>query len=168
MHTDTSGRFSTQTDGPAIVVRKPGYVSRFLRVDRPLPESIILETAKPRPGCEPVTIPGMKETSQQDIDYTAVYKTITTAAGPRSIVNGRGPGWSLGQPSDELVWASVEYKEVVYASRVVDAQGRTAEGKYWRYFGRPTESSQYQDVDKATAEIFNRRMDGDCSKKPQP
>ena len=168
VETDASGRFSSQTSRPAMVIRKLGYVSRFFRTDSPLPEPIVLETAQPRPVCEPVTIPGMKEVFEQTTEYTAASETITTADGPRSLTNRRGPFWMYWQPINELVWTSVEYKEVMYASYILDAQGRTAEGRYWRYFGKIGESSQYQDVDKAAAEIFNLKMDGDCSKKPQP
>ncbi len=165
---DASGRFSVQTNRPAIVIRKPGYVSRFFRTDRALPAQVTLDAATPRPVCEPVRIPGMKESSQRDIDYTTVFETIETPDGPRSIRHGNGPLWSSGQPFYELVWSSVEYTEVMYASWIVDARGKTAGGRYWRYFGRVGESSDYEGVNLATAEIFNRKMDGDCSKKLQP
>jgi hypothetical protein len=179
--TDSDGRFQLQTKAPALVLRKVGYRSHFIRTLAAKQARIVLE---PFPGtprfcsvespCESIVgwqakfcfpkVEGV-ETSKQgrDIDYGIRYYSIPkTGDDAIEIMHGAGPVWSRGIPLDEDVWESVEYAEVGYAQDILDARGRTADGKRWRYLGRSGESASYHDVDEGLARILDRVLDGVC------
>ena len=73
---------------------------------------------------------------------------------------GNGPAWSFGVPSDSLVWESVEYSESVTSDYggIVDASGKTMDGKYWRYRGMFGSFCSYSKVDQATAAVLDCLM----------
>lgn len=181
VQTDAAGKFELQTPAPALVIRKAGYRSQWLRTTDSPTVQIILQPsglqirACPRTEpCESITgwgaefcfprVPGVTASRQgQDIDYgIRGYVIDNSKAGIR---HGSGPLWSFGLPSDDDVWQSVEYRETVFGASpplTIDARGRTADGKHWRNLGRPGESASYRDVDEADALLLDRVLDGVC------
>ena len=78
--------------------------------------------------------------------------------------------WSLGIPVTSDVWESVEYSDTSYPETsfmqgrvvILDARGKTAAGRFWRYLGMIGESATYRDVDEAAARILDKVLDGAC------
>jgi len=188
--TDNSGKFSLQTRAPAIVIRKAGFRSQWLRI-ADLPEiQITLQPAKANPQiracsltepCESINgwgaqfcfprVPGVTAGRQgQDIDYGFRGYTIATSKGTVGIRHGSGPLWSFGLPLDDDVWGSTEYQEKVFGTDpliTIDANGRTADGKFWRNLGKFGESASYRNVAKADARLLDRMLDGVCIRPNQ-
>jgi hypothetical protein len=98
--------------------------------------------------------------TSQDIDYASTAIGVKTKDGRAAIVCGNGPVWSLGVPDDSLVWDSVEYSESVTSDYggIVDASGKTKDGKYWRYRGIVGSSCSYSKVDRTTASVLDCLM----------
>jgi hypothetical protein len=166
--TDAQGRFRVGMDTPAAVVRKPGFQSFFLRPGVEIQLQITLQPAKAL-KCTPARIPDVVVKEVKDSDYTANYKILNTKDGPKALVSGKGSLWSYGIPVDSDVWNSVEYFEQNFGSfandgiGTVDARGKTAAGKYWRFRGSFGYSTSYRDVDQSTAVMMDRLIDGgDC------
>jgi hypothetical protein len=59
----------------------------------------------------------------------------------------------------------VEYSEVMYSSGLIDARGRMPDGTFWRERTAFGEATHYWGVDRETAELLNRLIDGDCHKE---
>ncbi len=183
--TDSDGRFQLQTEVPAVVLRKAGYRSQFIRTSAAEQARIVLEPAE-SPGrpkfcsadsrCESIVgweaefcfpkVAGVEASRQgRDIDYGIRFYSIKSRNGRVGITHGSGPLWSLGIPVNTDVWKSVEYAEVTYAQDgmvILDASGRTADGKRWRYLGRLGESASYSDAREDAARILDRVLDGMC------
>jgi hypothetical protein len=155
--TDANGRFELQTIASAVVIRKVGFQSHFLRTDGGQNLRIVLEPAYAPVACTLNPVPKAKVSSSQDIDYLSTSYVLETKTGPVAMRCGRGPMWSLGVPNNELVWDSVEYGESVTGAGygTVDAKGRTADGQYWRYRGMLGDSCEYSKVDRETAAAFD-------------
>jgi hypothetical protein len=166
--TDAQGRFRVEMDTPAAVIRKPGFQSYFVRPADQVQLQVTLQPAK-APKCTPASVPDVVVKEVRDSDYTATYKILNTKDGPRALVSGKGSLWSYGIPVDSDVWNSVEYFEENFGSfandgiGTVDARGKTAAGRYWRYRGSFGYSTSYHDVDQSTALLMDRLIDGgDC------
>ena len=153
--TDSSGRFELQTVASAVVIRKVGFQSHFLRTEDGQNVRIVLEPAHAVAACTLDAAPKAKVSSSEDIDYMSTSYVLQMKNGPVVMLCGRGPMWSLGVPEDRLVWESVEYAEGVNGAGVVDAKGRTADGQYWRYRGTFGDSCAYSKVDRETAAVFD-------------
>jgi hypothetical protein len=159
VRTDADGHFRVLTDVSAIVVRKPGYQSQRVRVSGDGQIKIELQQIKSTSRCKLPVPPVFKTTEANDIDYTATWFYVETKDGPKGIISGSGPMYSMGAPSDKDVWTSIEYEEIMYDSGVVDASGHSADGKYWRRRGIFGAAAQYYDQNRETAEKLDCVMD---------
>ncbi len=165
MRADKVGRFQVAVTSPAIVIRKPGFISERVLVSRDMDVRITLRHIEPVSKC-PVEVPHVKTKDANDIDYIATWTYIETKDGPKGIISGRGPLYSFGAPSDSNVWTSVEYFEVMYEDGVVDARGHIGHDNYWRsqtIFGA---AAQYYKMDRTSAEILDCIMDRNRLKRP--
>jgi hypothetical protein len=185
LFTDEMGRFHVDTRASAIVIRKHGFDGQLVRIGSTAPLRIVLERATQLPVCRSTCI-GLKgaessfcfppvaniRVSEQGKMGDSVMREfmVPTADGPREVLFGTGPTWSLGIPFTGDVWEAVEYLEKDYIlgdSDVIDARGKNSDGKLWRYVGTFGESASYYEVDPRDAALPNRFLDGVCSpKKP--
>jgi hypothetical protein len=178
---DTFGRFDLTTRAPAVVIRKVGFDSAFVRNNNSESIRIVLNpsagalpTCPSKPPCKTIngwgstfcfpSIDGVKVSKQShDIDYgMQIFSIPSTNAFMR---HGSGGNWSLGVPEDEGVWGSVEYAEKTYMSGgtlIVDARGKTDAAKFWRFLGRLGESASYSDADQKSAAVLDQVLDGVC------
>jgi hypothetical protein len=160
--TDSDGHFALTTDRPAVVIRKPGFTSYRLRIDRDMEARVMLQPAPPHGKCEVAKIPGVQYQEMHDIDYSGIVISVPTAKGRKAVISGHGANYSNGAPSNSDVWDSVEYSEVMAVSGVVDARGKLPDGKYWRTRSELGASAWYAAVDRPTALLLDRLIDGDC------
>jgi hypothetical protein len=163
--TDAEGQFQVTTTSPAIVIRKPGYESRRLRLTGDAQVQITLQRIKPS-TCKLRVRPRVKTKDANDVDYTATWRYVETEDGPKGIISGSGPTYSFGAPDDNRVWMSLDYFEVMYENGVIDARGHSADGKYWRSQTSFGAAAQYFGVDQETAEILDCLMDPAAAKTP--
>jgi hypothetical protein len=185
--TDSEGKFELDTRAPAIVVRKAGFRSEWVRTKEVTELPVTLQKLSGTGlfrACSstgdyigidgwgalfqfPKT-PGVKASPQgQDIDYGARSYYVETKDGPKGIRHGSGALWSFGIPLDRDVWRSVKYEEVMYnAGRftIIDARGRLPNGDRWRSLGKFGETASYTNMDEATAKILDGFLDGACLK----
>lgn len=183
--TNARGEFELHTVSPAFVVRKVGFRAERIRVNGPASVRVTLHSLGPDgnfPKCGPSPakyltvsggylmfpkLPGLKATRQgADVDYVVRFYSLRAKSGKASIMHGHGGMWSMGSPSDKEVWTSPEYHEIDYDLReimVVDARGRQADGKYWRYVGKFGESASYSDVNESQAKALDQVLDRACS-----
>jgi hypothetical protein len=181
--TDATGHFELSTRAPALVIRKIGYDSAFVRNKNAQsvhitlqPSQGVLAACSSKSLCKTIDgfgsifcfskINGVKVSEQgNDIDYGMRIFSIRAKNGRKFVRHGSGPMWSFGIPENEDVWDSIDYSEKTYrAGRavVVDAKGKTSAGKLWRYIGRLGESASYDDVDQDSAVLLDRVLDGLC------
>lgn len=169
-YTDAQGHFSIEAEGPAVVIRKPGFESYFLRLDGTNSVEVVMRAELPWPRCNVAPTRRVKTVQGRDVDYIQTSRVVETKEGPKALRAGEGPYWSAGMPPNDTVWGSVEYVEHVEPSRgrteidiyVVDARGKTKEGHYWRYRGNLIQSNDYSDVDQPTAALMDRLIGGNC------
>jgi hypothetical protein len=114
-------------------------------------------------------IRGVKISKQgNDVDYGCRSFWIATPGGKVAVQHGSGPMWGNGLPFNEDVWASTEYNETAYQDRegvlVVDARGKTADGKCWRVLGHAFETVSYRRLTAQDAAVLDRVIDGACVK----
>jgi hypothetical protein len=159
IRTDVEGHFRVTTDAPAFIVRKPGYESQRVRVSGDAQARVILQRIRSMSRCKLSVTPAFKTKAGNDVDYTATWFCIKTKRGRQGIISGSGPTYSLGAPSDLLVWTSVEYSEFMYDSGVVDASGLSADGKYWRQRSIFGAAAQYYNQTHEDAEQLDCVMD---------
>ncbi|HSP70266.1 MAG TPA: hypothetical protein VLN48_21225 [Bryobacteraceae bacterium] len=186
IQTDAAGKFAVRTRAAALVIRKAGYRSQWIRTADISESPITLQPgdsnsqirACPRTEpCDSINgwgaqfcfprVAGVTADRQgQDIDY-GIRGYSTGSAGIR---HGSGPLWSFGLPYDPDVWQSVEYQEKVFGTDpliTIDARGRTANGKRWRNLGKLGESASYRDVSEADARLLDQVLDGVCIRSNQ-
>ncbi len=182
--TDESGRFRITTQAPAFVVRKRGYDGAFLRTVNAKSVRITLRVSKnvvpscvKESSCKAIVgfggffcfaeAEGIEVTEQgNDVDYGQRFFSVQTKDGVASIWHGAGSSWDWGVPSNEDVWLSIDYSEresMVAGYTVIDARGRTADGKFWRYIGRLGESASYRDLDRESATLLDKVLDSMCA-----
>jgi hypothetical protein len=189
--TDAAGKFSLRTRAPSLVMRKPGYRSRFLRKGRTggevrvtlSPETpMALKPCSATAKCETITgyqalfcfpmISAVDPSPQsQNNGFGARAYAVETRKGRVEISHGSGGGYSFGIPLDEDVWKSVEYSETAYTwgrLLILDARGTTLKKKHWRYIGRLGESASYTDADEEPASLLDRFLDGMCGRPGTP
>jgi hypothetical protein len=183
--TDAQGRFEFKTDAPAIVFRKEGYDSVFVRNDVS-DIRIVLNSSHPAEfhDCQStarlVSIDGWRasfafqqieevtvSSQGRDIDYGARNYSIGKGKSARGIMHGSGPMWDFGTPSDFDVWRSVQYEETLFTKGEITirvARGQFSNGNRWRYLGQFGESASYSDVEPGSADILDKFLDGACWK----
>ncbi len=183
---DAEGRFDLSTRAPAIVFRKEGYRSRYLRVERDAsleirlqPVDKALDLCSPSASCAPLPeslsefcLPRVKGVRVgalvSDCDYVVRAFTVRTQAGRRGIGHASGVLWGSGLPHDEDVWSAVEYSETSYRDSrgfpIVDARGKAANGRCWRVLGRFNETAYYRDVPEEAIGLLDKTLDGVCAR----
>ena len=180
LFTDEMGRFHVDTRASAVVIRKHGFDGQLVRIGNAAQIRVVLERARPLPVCKSACV-GLKSAqsnfcfppissirvSEQGRMGDSVMREfmVPTAEGPREVLFGTGPSWSLGIPYTGDVWESVEYSEKDYIigdSDVIDARGKNSDGKLWRYLGTFGESASYYEVDPRDAKLPDRFLDGIC------
>jgi len=180
--TDSQGRFELDTQAPALVIRKPGFESVWVKTGPEL-RVTLRKTATPEfRSCAAngkyVGIEGwgavfrfpmierVKVSDQgNDIDYGARNYYIKAKKVTARIRHGSGPMWGLGTPLDTDVWRSIKYEETAYTNGreiMIDARGQLPDGTRWRNLGRFGETVSYSGADKTTAKIFDQMLDGAC------
>ncbi len=183
LFTDEMGRFHVDTHASAIVIRKHGFDGQLIRIGGAVPLRIVLERATQLPVCRSACI-GLKgaqssfcfppvssiKVSDQGRMGDSIMREfmVPTEDGPREVLFGTGPTWTLGIPYTGDVWESVEYSEKDYIngdSDVIDARGKDSDGKVWRYVGTFGESASYYEVDPSDAALPDRFLDGVCAPK---
>ena len=102
VRTDAEGRFRATTFSPAIVIRKPGYISQRLLITGDLQVEISLQRIAGVSQCKQSNHLNVKTKEVNDADYTATVYYIETKAGSPGILSGHGPMYSWGAPSDFL------------------------------------------------------------------
>ncbi len=179
--TDGDGHFAVLPKGPAVVLRKLGYQSKFVPVNTSVELRLVLLTDPPKefPACEGhppcyslggsegFCFPKLKHVSASPLGHgiDAMERNYLAGSGSKGILHGNGTSWSFGIPDARNVWASVDYFETVFTNgtRVIrDSRGKTESGKFWRDLDTVGESASYHDADAATANLFNRLLDGAC------
>jgi hypothetical protein len=182
--TDDFGRFSIRTRSPFLVFMKPGYISRRIRIDQSGHLRVTLDPATPKFSFCPETtkcesagffcfpqIEGIVATPVRlDVDYLARAFNLDRPGAGLGIWHGHGPMWGDGRPIN-TAWNSIEYDESVFNSPypyLVDARGKTPDGKLWRYLGTVNESAEYRGVDSADASKLDQVLDGMCVFQSDP
>ncbi|MCX6604444.1 MAG: carboxypeptidase-like regulatory domain-containing protein [Acidobacteria bacterium] len=184
--TNSQGRFRIATRAPAIVIRKAGYASAFLRTgdiaaddEMQLVLKPITRTLRACSGTEAfVTLEGLDasfrfapmpqiQASEQgrDVDYGIRSYLSKTPKGDRRIAHGSGPTWGGGWPLNPDVWASRKLEEVCFeidGRTIYDARGERADGTRWRTLGVFGETATYRNVDKDASIILDKFIDGVC------
>jgi hypothetical protein len=187
--TDDRGVFEVRTSAAAVVFRKRGFSGRYIQtreVNGML--NIVLDTARQIAGCEAsrrcltlrgfggsfciLPTNGMKAYKQEnDIDYAQRRFEIRTASGRHYLRHTAGPLWRGSQPSDDAVWSSMEYQEFGYVDtrgfEVIDARGRTSNGRAWRWLGRAFELAAYSDLPAGETQTLDSVLDEICL-RPEP
>jgi hypothetical protein len=189
--TGLTGRIELDTRAPAVVIRKEGYRSAFMRTQQAGEVHVTMEKlteTPPIPSCSGAAdvegidgwaalfqfprIPGVIASPQgADADYGARSYYIETKEGRRGIRHGSGVLWGSGMPMDQVVWQFVKYEEALYlvgGQTFMAARGEFRDGKQWRTLGRAGESASYSGVDEPTAKILDRVLDGVCLKSASP
>ena len=184
LQTDAAGRFNFKTIAPAIVFRKQAYKSQVARVSsRSREMRIIMTSAAPvdfvppcniEPKCFSVDGGGFCFPNSSDIEIGRVGGSVDaserefvvqTGSGRFVLIHGAGPSWGGPLPRSGDVWSSADYQESTRPGRdrdVIDARGRTSEGKMWRHIGVWGESGFYFGVDPTVAAAFDRVLDRVC------
>lgn len=157
--TDSEGHFRVVTEAPAIVIRKPGYVSQRVPINGDAQLEITLPRIESTSRCKLSVLPVFKTKEANDIDYSATWFYVETKNGPQGIISGRGPSYSWGAPGNDQVWRSVQYAEIMYENGIIDASGHSPDGKYWRLRSIFGAASQYYNQDRETAEQLDCVMD---------
>lgn len=152
IRTRADGRFRLVTFKSAVVVRKPGYESQRIRLSGDAELRITLQPIQSATRCRLPAAPAFESTPANDIDYTATWYFIRTKQGRQGVISGQGANYSFGAPSDNQVWTSLDYGEIMHLSGVIDAWGRSADGKYWRRRTAFGAGLQYYGQDRDTAE----------------
>jgi hypothetical protein len=169
--TTPEGRFDLWTGAPAVVIRKAGYDSvRLMIKDQKDPEDVrvvlrpVSAAPAPKASGEPCKV---ESHDLNDVDFTATSIGARDKNGKRwAILCGQGFNWSYGVPNNANVWQSVEYSEAmtgVPKLGVVDARGKTPDGKYWRDRGMLGRSCSYWRADESAVALLDTIMDGRCT-----
>ena len=184
--TDGEGKFEVTTRAPAVVFRKSGLQSRYVRLEPGKSAGLTIRldgSAPPARECGPHAscsslryfgsafclpeIQGVKAGKQSnDVDYGQRVFWIAATGGKVGLRHAAGPMWGSGLPSDEEVWDASEYREIDYRDEdghlIVDARGRSSDGKYWRELGHAFESVSYRGVSERDTILLDRLLDGAC------
>jgi hypothetical protein len=181
---DSSGNFEFEAKGPAVVFRKKGWTSRLVRVlSSPGDISVVLDRAgdpAPLPSCSKKSgcvagasfcLPRTRGIGITDspfsVDVVGREFTIHSWFGPdKTMTLGfGGPSYGGPEPPVQVIWMSGDFSETereAYGQTVLDARGKTSDGKLWRSIGRLGESASYYGQDPRDATLFDRVLDGLC------
>jgi hypothetical protein len=182
---DSSGHFDFEAKGPSVVFRKKGWMSRLVRLssstgdirvvlDRASePEPLLNCSNKERCGTAPLgnfCFPKIRGLGAGDrVPTTDTFEqqfNIHSWFGPdRTMLHGAAPSWGGPEPRAQEIWDSVEFSEIQRTGRgsfVLDARGKTSDGKLWRSIGQSGESIFYFDQNQKDAILFDRVLDGLC------
>jgi len=182
---DASGRFEFEAKGPSVAFRKGGWKSRLVQVSSLAGDiRVVLDRAswaepfpncikKERCGTAPLgnfCFPKVHGVGAGDgvptIDTFEQQFTIHSWLGPDStMLHGAAPSWGGPAPRSREVWKSVEFSEIQRTGRgsiILDARGKTSDGKLWRSIGQSGESIFYFDQNQKDAMLFHRVLDGLC------
>jgi hypothetical protein len=187
--TDSQGRFDIQNWGPAIVFRKEGYQSKYWPVSGDREMAIALSGPAPRLKpcaafsrclglsgfmsvfCLPKVRGVNVSKRNNDVDYGQRVFWIKTPDGVTGVQHAAGMMWG-GLPLDEDVWSARDYVERDYQDSegfgILDARGKSAEGKCWRVLGRVFETASYRDVREQDTGLLDRVIDGACVEPIRP
>ena len=184
--TDSRGRFDLRTRAPAIVFRKGGSQSKYLRVADGNENPLTIVLAGPPPQMKACLaeshqlslryfgsafgIPKIRGVSigkqSNDVDYGCRAFWIATPVGKAAGEHCSGAMWGSGWPLDDVVWASTEYRENSYQDHdggmITDARGRSADGTRWRVLGHWAESVSYRGVSERDAAVLDQVIDDTC------
>lgn len=184
LETDDVGRFSVKIYSPAIVIRKAGYKSIWLRAENGDGIKVQLESlaksgqsfaacagpplADAQKGGMRFKLPESKElksSTGSDVDYSEQFFRLKGVRGKNVLVHGWRPTWSFGIPLDNDVWESTVYEERVFNMdpvSLLDARGALANGKRWRVVATFGETLGYHNVDQKAATAFDAILDRTC------
>jgi Carboxypeptidase regulatory-like domain len=184
--TDSQGKFEITTRAPAVVFRKDGFQSRYLRVEAGKSVGLSIRLDGPAPEarecgthfscsslkyfgstfCLPKVRGVIFSNQSNDVDYGKRVFWIAATARKVGLLHGAGPMWGEGLPLDEDIWTATEYREMDYRDRdgflIVDARGRSSDGKHWRELGHVFESASYRGVSDQDAILLDRLLDATC------
>ncbi len=181
LFTDELGRFHVETRASALVIRKHGFNGQLIHVGQAAPLRIVLQHATALPACKSAcvglkngqgsfcfpAVPGVRTSEQGSMGDSVMREfMVPTGDGLHEVLFGTGPTWSLGIPFTGDVWESIEYSEKDYVngdSDVIDARGKTSDGKLWRFVGTFGESASYYQVSPRDAALPDRFLDGVCA-----
>jgi len=82
------------------------------------------------------------------------------------VSHNAAPSWGGPEPRTQEIWDSVEFSETRRETRgylVLDARGKTSDGKLWRWIGQSGESVFYFGQEQKDAMLFDRVLDGLCT-----
>jgi hypothetical protein len=182
--TDATGHFSLATQAPAIVFRKAGFDSKYVKLTADGALTILLHRSRfsfPEcaasdvctylgrtgqfcvPNIEGISVSG----NNADIDYQTRLFSFKSGQQTTTLQHGAGPMWSFGIPLDREVWGSTEYSEKNYdyhSILIVDAQGAKADGKAWRFLGMFGETLSYVDIPPEYKQRLDQLLDGVCAR----
>jgi hypothetical protein len=177
------GRFHFKTRVPAFVVRAFGYQGVYVKLPTTSPVRIVMKPIAERlaecgnlSSCWSKDVPNSrlcllktpgveKGKPRRDIDYLQQFYHLSGHHPKAVLSHGSGPMWSYGVPNEADVWSSVEYSERTLqagSGNVVDARGKKADGTLWRFVGELEETVEYETTNAASAELFDRMLDGVC------
>jgi hypothetical protein len=184
---DRDGHLAIATNGHLVVLRKPGYQGQLVPSSATDLRIVLKSATKEFAVCKTLRgyngisdgKPGLYFPKLDGVSARALengddfgYRNYVVAGkiGRNGITHGRGPAWSFGIPTSMDVWESAEYSDISYPeisfmqghTVIVDARGKTRNGRLWRYLGFLGESAFYRDVDEPTARILDRVIDGAC------
>jgi hypothetical protein len=184
IQTDTRGRFEIATRAPAIVFRKSGFKSQYWRVLENRRLTITLAgSVPPMKPCEATSqcahltvlvsgfclpkLSGVNVAKQgDDSDYNQIIFLVKTPDGKQAIQLAAGATWGPGLPSNEDVWSARDYSETSYIDRkglnILDARGKSADGKCWRMLGHAFETASYRNVPQQDIALLDQVLDGAC------
>ena len=186
--TDRQGRFEIATRAPAVVFRKSGFQSRYVRVEDGKTVGLSVRMDGPvsqarecgaQSNCYSVKyfgasfclpkIRGVNVTKQgNDIDYGQRVFWIAAPDGKVGVQLAAGGMWGSGLPLDEEVWTAASYSETDYRDidgfPIIDARGMSIDGRRWRILGHAFESATYRGVPEQDAVLLDRLLDGACVK----
>jgi hypothetical protein len=184
--TDSQGRFKIETRAPAVVFRKGGFQSKYLRVGPGGEKPLVIILPGPAPQMTPCDgagrclslkyfgsafclpkIRGVHVSKEgNDIDYGCRSFWIAMPDGRVGVQHCSGPMWGSGLPADEDVWSAAVYRETAYQDRqgflITDARGESQYGRCWRVLGHPFEAVEYRGVSARDPAVLDRVIDGAC------
>ena len=181
LFTDELGRFHVDTRATALVIRKHGFDGQLIHTQNSDAVQVVLRRAATLPACKSTCV-GLKSPHSTfcfpavtGINVSEVGRMgdnimrefmVPTEDGPREVLFGTGPGWTLGIPYTGDVWEAIDYQEkdyIVGGSDVIDARGKNSDGNVWRYMGTFGQSASYYEVNPKDAVLPNRFLDGVCA-----
>lgn len=181
LFTDEMGRFHVDTRALALVIRKHGFDGQLIRTKDSAAIRVVLRRASALPACKSTcvglqnahstfcfpAVSGIRVSELGKMGDSVMREfMVPTEDGPREVLFGTGPTWTLGIPYTGDVWEAVQYSEkdyIVGDSDVIDARGKNSDGNMWRYVGTFGESASYYEVNPRDAILPDRFLDGVCA-----